>query len=134
MKANFINKISSFAVIGLLSSLLIGTGQAGEITNTNTQQKCSQKGSDSAPLAPIYNSEWVKQSLNRNIDRKILGVDVHAYKIKWFKGNWSDWYVTGVNDLYPFAEDTNGYPNGQILGRLAWIYFTDHEFQYIYCE
>ena len=32
-------------------------------------------------------------------DQIIDGVPIAAHKIRFFNGNWSGWYVPGVNDL-----------------------------------
>ena len=62
------------------------------------------------------------------MDNKILQGDVVAYKIQWFGGSWSGWYVTGVNDIdwkYNTIENDM---------RRMWSYFNDHNHQYIICR
>lgn len=46
--------------------------------------------------------------------------EILAYRIKWFKGGWSRWFVPGVNDA-----------DSKVKGDLMWRYFRDHESQYI---
>ncbi len=71
---------------------------------------------------PAYNDLWVKESLNLDIDSKILGVNIVAYRIQWFNGTWSGWYVPGVNDLYKKP----GEPY-----RRYWACFNDPTHRYI---
>lgn len=117
------------------TALLLAIGMANsayaDIANTGTQQSCTQTGSDSAPVGPNGNGTWAAGGLNRNLDRQVYGRNIVAYKIQWFGGGWSDWYVKGVNDLYPFAPND---ASGNAVARLAWIYFYDHAYQYISCS
>lgn len=93
-----------------------------------TQAVCTLQGSDESPLSPTGKSPGWYKGLNTEIDNKILGGDVIAYKIRWFNGSWSGWYVTGVNDIdYKFNTDTNDM-------RRIWSYFSDHQHQYILCK
>ena len=46
-----------------------------------------------------------------------------AYRLRWFSGKWSGWFVPGVNDLYKKP--------GEPLRRF-WACFNDHEFEIIY--
>ncbi|MEO1429836.1 MAG: hypothetical protein AAFV71_12375 [Cyanobacteria bacterium J06633_8] len=92
-----------------------------------TQATCTLKGSDNKPLAATRDRRWVK-GLNTEMDNKILQGDVVAYKIQWFNGSWSGWYVTGVNDIdWKFNRSTNDM-------RRMWSYFSDHKHQYIICN
>ena len=102
-----------------------------DIGNTATQQVCNQSGSDSTPLPATANAQWSAGGLNRSLDRTIYKRDIIAYKIMWSTG-WSGWFVKGVNDLYSFA--TPSATVGAIDARLAWIYFYDHQHQYISCN
>ena len=40
-----------------------------------------------------------KLGLYDNMDYVMLKGKIAAYKIQWFSGHWSGWYVPGVNDL-----------------------------------
>lgn len=92
-----------------------------------TQASCTLKGSDNKPLPATRDRRWVK-GLNTEMDNKILQGDVVAYKIQWFNGSWSGWYVTGVNDIdWKFNRRTNDM-------RRMWSYFNDHNHQYIICN
>ncbi|GEM_PF-7007500 len=87
-----------------------------------TQASCELKQSRAA-----RDRRWTK-GLNTEMDNKILQGDVVAYKIQWFNGSWSGWYVTGVNDIdwkYNTIENDM---------RRMWSYFNDHNHQYIICR
>lgn len=73
-------------------------------------------------FSPRYNNTWVTSSMNTNLDIKLLGVKIVAYRIYWSTG-WSGWYVPGVNDLYK--------KDGEPLRRY-WACFSDHTFEIIY--
>ncbi|MDD4976772.1 MAG: hypothetical protein PHY93_20620 [Bacteriovorax sp.] len=103
-----------------------------DIGNTATQQTCTQTGTDSTPVPPNANNIWNTGGLNRNLDRMVYRRNIIAYKIKWSTG-WSGWIVKGVNDLYAFATPSTT-PSGAIDARLTWIYFYDHEHQFISCN
>jgi hypothetical protein len=72
-------------------------------------------------------SRW-HQGLSLQIDQKILGGRVIAYQIRWFNGNWSEWFVPGVNDI-----DHKYNPDNNTMRRM-WSYFHDHEHRYILCK
>ncbi len=72
---------------------------------------------------PIWNQYWVDNCLDLNIDMVVLGVDVIAYKIRWFNGNWSGWFVPGNGD---------GYQKSGEPPRRYWACFNDHTHKYIY--
>lgn len=62
-----------------------------------------------------------------------LGLDISShpeilkYRIQWFNGIWSDWYVPGVGD-----QDWNNNLDG--TARRIWSYFDDHTHEYITCS
>ncbi len=79
-----------------------------------------------------YDARW-KCGLSTEVDHDILGCDVAAYRIQWFNGSWSQWFVTGINDIDPkFNEPSSG---NQVVGSLRrmWAYFYDHDHEYIVC-
>lgn len=93
-----------------------------------TQAVCRLQGSDKSPLQPTGRTPGWYKGLNTEIDNKILGGNIVAYKIRWFNGSWSHWYVTGVNDIdHKFNTNSNDM-------RRLWSYFTDHQHQYILCK
>ncbi len=61
-----------------------------------------------------------------------LGMDISAhpeilkYRIQWFNGGWSDWYVPGVGD-----QDSKNNIDG--TPRRMWSYFDDHTHEYVTC-
>ena len=89
----------------------------------STQAVCTQIG----PLAPGGSGSGWGNGLSTQADQKILGGDVVAYKIQWSTG-WSDWYVTGVNDI-DWKYNTAG--NDM---RRVWSYFIDHTHTYLICK
>jgi hypothetical protein len=74
-------------------------------------------------FAPQQDSEWVEQCLNLSLDQKKWGCKIVAYRIRWFNGNWSSWFVPGVNDLYKKSFEPL---------RRFWACFNDHAFEIIY--
>ncbi|NEO77783.1 hypothetical protein [Moorena sp. SIO4G3] len=93
-----------------------------------TQATCTLQGYDQSGLPPTGKTPGWYKGLNTEIDHQILGGDVVAYKIRWFNGSWSGWYVTGVNDIdWKFNTGTNDM-------RRVWGYFSDHQHQYILCK
>ena len=52
--------------------------------------------------------------------------EILQYRIQWFGGSWSNWYVPGVNDV-----DTKLNLDG--TQRRMWSYFDDHTHEYIKC-
>ena len=71
-------------------------------------------------------------------DREILGGEIVAYKIKWFSGRWSGWYVPGVNDadskFNVRSKSCRNYPVHTKTLRRMWSYFYDHSHSYIICS
>jgi len=119
----------------LVATLLLASSAHAnaDIGNTSTQQSCTQSGTTLSPLAPTFNSTWGNGGLDRSLDRLVYKRDIIAYKIKWSSGNWSGWYVKGVNDLYSLTTPSVAVP-GAVDARLAWIYFYDHQHLYISCS
>jgi len=78
--------------------------------------------------APDRNTKWYMSGLNTSTDNLILGGDIVAYRIKWFNGKWSAWYVPGVNDIDPKLNTTK---DNTLAPRRMWSYFSDHTHEYI---
>src|SRR3989338_7711531 len=61
-----------------------------------------------------------------------LGLDISKhpeilkYRIRWFNGSWSAWYVPGQNDI-DWKTNTDG------SKRRVWAYFDDHVHEYEKC-
>lgn len=61
-----------------------------------------------------------------------LGLDTSAhpeilrYRIQWFSGGWSDWYIPGQNDI-DWLTNLDG------TKRRVWSYFDDHTHEYEVC-
>lgn len=92
-----------------------------------TQAKCVQVGTESDPNPPAgYSGGW-SLGLNTELDSINLKGKIIAYKIQWFDGSWSGWYVPGKNDI-------DWKVNGDSTMRRVWSYFTDHNYLYIICS
>lgn len=72
---------------------------------------------------PQLDNEWVEQCLNLSLDQKKWGCKIIAYRIQWFNGQWSTWFVPGINDLYKKSFEPM---------RRYWACFNDHSFEIIY--
>lgn len=77
----------------------------------------------SVRLKPRDDAAWVEECLNLSLDQKKFGCRIVAYRIQWFSGAWSGWFVPGVNDLYKKP--------GEPLRRF-WACFNDHTFEIVY--
>lgn len=75
---------------------------------------------------PTGESRWYA-GLSTQVDQELRGGEIVAYKILWSTG-WSDWFVTGMNDL-----DIKFNPEDRSMRRM-WSYFYDHEHTYIICR
>jgi hypothetical protein len=70
-------------------------------------------------------------------DQIVEGGRIAAYKIRWFSGRWSNWFVPGVNDLGP---KFNINPKTCSLSyraksmRRRWSNFYDHTHKFIICK
>ncbi len=93
-----------------------------------TQAVCTQVGTDSSPNPPTGTAAGWYLGLNTEHDNKVLSGDVVAYKIRWSNGAWTNWYVTGVNDI-----DIKYNPSNNTMRRM-WSYFTDCQHIYIICR
>ncbi len=71
---------------------------------------------------PTRDKYWEKLGLET-----LKHKDIVAYKIQWFSGAWSDWFITGDNDV-DWKHNLDG------SKRRVWSYFTDHNHIYIQCK
>lgn len=75
--------------------------------------------------------------LYRNLDHYYLNGRIIAYKIQWFNGSWSGWYVPGVNDIdgkvNVYRHSCRHFPWKLNSVRKIWSYFYDHTHKYILC-
>ncbi|CAF0926515.1 unnamed protein product [Didymodactylos carnosus] len=84
---------------------------------------CTQVGI----LPPSGEDRWALAGLDLNVDWVLKCGNIVAYKLQWFSGGWSDWYVPGVNDMDDKVNDEN------VLRRM-WSYFDDHNHTFIICK
>ncbi|KAH3751751.1 hypothetical protein DPMN_186320 [Dreissena polymorpha] len=117
-----------------LTVLLWATAVMGSdlvIYDINSQANCTHVDSRS----PRRDCRWA-EGLGM-ADQIIEGGKIIAYKIKWFNGIWSNWFVSGINDL---DIKFNLGPSGRCPAMKAntmrrfWSYFYDHNHQYIICK
>ena len=94
------------------------------IYDVSSQSECEEKTSSATRIAA-----W-KAGLSRTTDMEVLKGKIVAYKIQWFSGGWSKWYVPGVNDI----DHKVNLNNGACGMRRFWSYFFDHNHQYIICK
>ena len=78
--------------------------------------------------APLPLQNW-HLSYNINYDWQKKKGRIIAYKLKWFNGSWSEWFVPGITDL-DWKYTNNG---GTKQVRRMWSYFNDHYHTYIIC-
>lgn len=121
---------------GLLISLqlfvVFSHSQASDkIIYVQTQSGCTEVSSK-----PTRDCRW-HADLDYFTDQEITGCKIIAYKIQWFSGSWSNWFVTGINDidgkinLYQ-RQCNNGIIQAKSMRRW-WSYFYDHNHRYIKC-
>lgn len=116
-------------VLAVLTALTAGSDLV-------TYQLSSQMSCEEVIASPTKDCRWVA-GLHVNADQVILGGDVVAYQIQWFSGAWSEWFVTGYNDI-----DIKFNPLGQSCSipyladsmRRRWSNFYDHTHRYIVCR
>lgn len=87
----------------------------------STQDSCNEVTESASSEA-----RWV-HGLSRDVDQAIKGGRIVAYKIQWFNGNWSGWFVPGINDI-----DVK-FNLGPSTLRRMWSYFYDHNHSYVIC-
>jgi hypothetical protein len=97
-----------------------------------TQDVCTQE-----QHSRTNNHLW-HQGLSLQVDNQILGGDIAAFKLQWFNGSWSGWFVPGVNDI-DIKFNTHTYTSGGVpiqanTMRRWWSYFYDHTHLYIICR
>jgi hypothetical protein len=88
----------------------------------STQDICTEESS-----GPTSDIRWT-EGLSTEVDQTILGGNVVAFKLQWFNGNWSNWYVVGANDIDIKYKTQNN------TMRRRWSYFYDHTHKYIICK
>ena len=86
---------------------------------------------------PTYDCRW-PANLNRRVDEIILNGTIIAYKIRWFNGQWSVWFVPGMNDIgrkfNPWPWPSCPVPYKAKSLRRRWASFYDHVHYYIICK
>lgn len=112
-------------------SLVVG-GHDKIIYDISTQPKCIEV------MKPrTLKCQW-KIGLYNNMDYLMLTGKIAAYKIMWFNGAWSGWFVPGINDLdgkFNINPVTCGeFPQKGNTMRRMWSYFYDHTHKYILCS
>lgn len=76
--------------------------------------------------SPNNETIWREAGLDMNLDWVMKCGDIVAYKLLWPEtGEWSDWFVTRVNDLSPLSADRP---------TRMWSLFADHYHIFIICK
>nr|XP_047127226.1 uncharacterized protein LOC124808245 [Hydra vulgaris] len=102
------------------------------VLHVQKQSVCTEVSSP-----PTKDCRW-HANLDVYADSIILGgCTVVAFKLQWFSGAWSDWFVKGVNDI-DVKVNINPIPacSTPVLKntmRRWWSYFYDHNHKYIKC-
>ncbi|XP_048244769.1 uncharacterized protein LOC125376807 [Haliotis rufescens] len=98
----------------------------------NTQAICTE-----VTRARTLKCVW-PAGLNPFADQIAEGGRIIAYKIQWFNGAWSGWYVPGYNDIdskfNPSARRCAELPYRANTMRRMWSYFYDHTHRFIICK
>ena len=98
----------------------------------STQSKCVE-----VERPRTLDCRW-KIGLYHDMDYVILKGKIAAFKLQWFSGSWSGWYVPGINDLDGKfninAVSCGSYPQKGNSMRRMWSYFYDHTHKYILCN
>lgn len=100
------------------------------IYDMNTQPKCME-----IERSRRNDCRWVG-GLDM-VDQIIEGGRIVAYKIQWFSGDWSWWFVPGVNDLdevFNVRGQSCAVPYRANTIRRRWSMFTDHTHRFIICK
>ena len=117
---NTYSSATSTAVAQATSSILT---VSPSITTTSSPA-CIGSAAD-VVAGPLGNSggtgQFEKLGLTTSTEPGIL-----QYRILWFTGQWSPWYVPGVNDV-------DSLKNIDGSSRRIWSYFDDHTHEYVYC-
>ena len=117
-------------------ALIAATLQYGvpiDLTGVSTPGQC-RANIDSNACKEIQNEiaqvgQGWDQSYNINFDWMKKKGRIIAYKIQWFNGGWSEWFVPGITDL----DWKYSVVGGQKQVRRMWSYFNDHVHTYIIC-
>ena len=86
--------------------------------------------------ARTRNCNWLQYSTSA--DQVIHNGEIPVYRIRWFNGRWSNYFVTGYNDLdHKVNRHKTFYCSGRPIYynsvRRLWSYFYDHTHQFLYC-
>ena len=103
---------------------LTGAGSPGQCRANIDSSPCKEVQGELA----LMGQGW-DQSYNINFDWLKKKGRIIAYKIQWFNGSWSEWFVPGITDLDWKYSVVGG--NKQV--RRMWSYFNDHTHTYIIC-
>lgn len=116
-----------------VSFLLVVSASDRVIYNIATQATCRE-----VIRSARYSREcgW-HAGLYRNVDQFYLKGRIAAYKIRWFSGKWSNWFVPGVNDIDIKFNVHSRYCRDFKVNRKSmrrwWSYFYDHTHKFILC-
>ena len=118
----------SLALFGVALALVFQISDGSDLVKhvTNTQSICTEVYS-----RRTRDCRW-HADLDVYADQEILnGCHVIAFKLRWFSGSWSRWFVVGVNDIdgkvnLGYRRCNGGYTKHNTMRRW-WSYFYDHD-------
>lgn len=134
MKCLYIQRLLSLGLLSAAAFALVATSESSAaayndctssdciIYDLSTQDSCTEVTERAS-----FEARW-GQGLSLDVAQAIKGGHIVAYKLQWFSGGWSGWYVPGVNDI-----DVK-YNVATAKLRRMWSYFADHNHSYVICS
>lgn len=115
----------------------ISAGFFSDFVGKITGQAIAKEDCEIIRRAPTRDKYWEGLGLNTSAHPEIT-----KYRIRWFMGRWSEWFITGINDTdwkdncgdkYFLGGRTWDPNRPDNCSRRVWSYFTDHTHEYELC-
>ncbi|XP_041346997.1 uncharacterized protein LOC121366732 [Gigantopelta aegis] len=120
----------SIGIVKSMAPAMISASSSDHVSYVMSQGKCKEVTEDAT-----RDCRW-PAGLYPFVDQLVKGGRIIAYKIRWFNGSWSGWYVPGVNDIdgkFNPSSRSCSLPYLRNSMRRMWSYFYDHTHKYIIC-